>query len=63
MNMTQANFASGTDWTGANLSIMRGINNATALTVVGPRALGYDVEFHPLPGGVIGRLPGSVRTM
>ena len=30
-----------------------------ALQVVGPGAFGYDVEFRPLPGGVIGLRPGD----
>jgi hypothetical protein len=34
-----------------------------ALEVVGPGAFGYDVAFRPLPGGVIGQLPESARTM
>ena len=32
--MTQANFASGTVWTGDNLPIMRGINSGCATTLV-----------------------------
>ena len=39
------------------------LKSEVALEVVGPRAFGYDVEFRPLPGGVIGRLPESARTM
>jgi len=35
------------------------LKSEIALEVVGPRAFGYDVEFSPLPGGVIGRRPGS----
>jgi len=35
------------------------LKSEIALEVVGPRAFGYDVEFRPLPGGVIGRRPGS----
>ena len=30
-----------------------------ALNVVGPGAFGYDVEFCPLPGGVIGLRSGA----
>ncbi|MDE2821185.1 MAG: DUF917 domain-containing protein [Chloroflexota bacterium] len=33
------------------------LKTPTALEVVGPAAFGYDVAFHPLPGGVIGRRP------
>lgn len=33
------------------------LKSEVALEVVGPRAFGYDVEFRPLPGGVIGRRP------
>ncbi|MDE2635723.1 MAG: DUF917 domain-containing protein [Chloroflexota bacterium] len=33
------------------------LKSEVALEVVGPRAFGYDVEFCPLPGGVIGRRP------
>ena len=33
------------------------LKSEIALEVVGPRAFGYDVEFRPLPGGVIGRRP------
>ncbi len=35
------------------------LKSEIALEVVGPRAFGYDVEFTPLPGGVIGWRPGS----
>ncbi len=31
------------------------LKSEIALQVVGPRAFGYDVDFSPLPGGVIGR--------
>lgn len=34
------------------------LKSEIALAVVGPRAFGYDVEFRPLPGGVIGLRPG-----
>ena len=34
------------------------LKTAVALDVVGPAAFGYDVVFHPLPGGVIGLPPG-----
>ena len=33
------------------------LKSDVALGVVGPRAFGYDVEFRPLPGGVIGLRP------
>ena len=33
------------------------LKSEIALEVVGPRAFGYDVEFRPLPGGVIGLRP------
>jgi len=33
------------------------LKSEVALEVVGPRAFGYDVEFTPLPGGVIGQRP------
>ena len=39
------------------------LKTEVALEVVGPGAFGYDVAFRPLPGGVIGRLPESARTM
>ncbi|MCY3799595.1 MAG: DUF917 domain-containing protein [Chloroflexi bacterium] len=35
------------------------LKSEVALEVVGPRAFGYDVEFCPLPGGVIGRRPAG----
>ncbi|MCY4146812.1 MAG: DUF917 domain-containing protein [Chloroflexi bacterium] len=35
------------------------LKSETALRVVGPGAFGYDVAFHPLPGGVIGWRPKS----
>ena len=31
------------------------VKTARALAVVGPRAFGYDVDFHPLPGDLLGR--------
>lgn len=33
------------------------LKTETALEVVGPKAFGYDMTFHPLPGGRIGTLP------
>ena len=36
------------------------LKSRIALEVVGPRAFGYDVEFRPLPGGVIGLRPSCV---
>ncbi len=38
------------------------LKSEVALEVVGPRAFGYDVEFLPLPGGVIGRSPQRFTT-
>ena len=35
------------------------LKSEIALEVVGPRAFGYDVEFRPLPGGVIGWRPAG----
>ena len=35
------------------------LKSEAALEVVGPGAFGYDVEFRPLPGGVIGRRPAG----
>ena len=35
------------------------LKSEAALAVVGPCAFGYDVEFRPLPGGVIGLRPRS----
>lgn len=35
------------------------LKSEAALAVVGPGAFGYDVAFRPLPGGVIGRMPGD----
>ncbi len=35
------------------------LKSENALAVVGPRAFGYDVDFCPLPGGVIGLRPGD----
>ena len=35
------------------------LKSDAALAVVGPGAFGYDVEFRPLPGGVIGLRPGD----
>ena len=57
--MTTPNFASGTVWAGVNLPVMRGVYSATVLAVVRARTFGYDVEFHPRPGGVIGMRPDA----
>jgi hypothetical protein len=35
------------------------LKSEIALEVVGPRAFGYDVDFRPLPGGVIGLRPAA----
>ncbi|MBL8134439.1 MAG: DUF917 domain-containing protein [Anaerolineae bacterium] len=35
----------------------QGLKTPKALAVVGPRAFGYEVDFHPLPGGIIGQRP------
>ena len=37
------------------------LKSEAALEVVGPGAFGYDVEFRPLPGGVIGNVPQRHR--
>ena len=39
------------------------LKSVVALEVVGPRAFGYDVEFRPLPGGVIGRKPAPLSIL
>lgn len=39
------------------------LKSEAALAVVGPRAFGYDVEFRPLPGGVIGRKPAPLSML
>jgi len=38
------------------------LKSEVALEVVGPGAFGYDVEFRPLPGGVIGNAPQRHRS-
>ncbi|MBK8020986.1 MAG: DUF917 domain-containing protein [Chloroflexi bacterium] len=38
----------------------RGLKTPKGLAVVGPRAFGYDVDFNPMPGGIIGLRPDGL---